>query len=139
MKKESEIIQQSKVIACVGISSNNKQIANRVCRILEDWGYKIVPVNPLYNCVISEQAYPTLMLVPFPVDIVLIYRQNQYVAKHVDEAITIGARTVWMPLHIEDNESAKKAKAAGLNVVMDICIECTGIDLGLFPKHELVD
>ena len=139
MKNEREILQQSKVIACVGISPNNQQIANRVSRILQHWGYKIVPVNPLYKCVISEQSYPTLMSVPFLVDIVLIYRQNQYIAKHVDEAISIGAPTVWMPLSVKDKESAKKAKAAGLDVIMDKCIECTAIDLGLFPKHQLDD
>lgn len=137
MTSERRILEQSKVIACVGISPNNQQVANRVSRILQHWGYKIVPVNPLYKYVIGEQSYPTLMSVPFSVDIVLIYRQNQHIAKHVDEAIAFGASTIWMPLSVSDKKSAEKAKLAGLDVKMDRCIECAAVDIGLFPRHQL--
>jgi len=137
MRNERQILEQSKVIACVGISPNNQQIANRVSRILQHWGYKIIPVNPLYQNVINEQSYPTLMSIPSSVDIVLIYRQNQNVANHVNEAIAIDASTIWMPISVSDKKSSVKAKLAGLEVIMDKCIECTAVEIGLFPRHKL--
>ena len=85
-------------------------------------GYRIIPVNPAETEVLGEKAYATLDEVPEPVDIVDIFRRSEYVPDIVDAAIRIGAKAVWMQEGVVHEEAAKKARAAGLVVVMDDCI-----------------
>jgi predicted CoA-binding protein len=85
-------------------------------------GYRIIPVNPKETEVLGEKAYATLDDVPVPVDIVDIFRQSQFVPEIVDAAIRIGAKCVWMQEGVVHEEAARKAREAGLEVVMDRCI-----------------
>ncbi len=139
MRTQEEILQQSKTIASVGVSPDNQQVANRVSRILQHWGYKVIPVNPLYAKVIGEKCYPNLLEVPDHIDIVAIYRRSENVAPHVDEAIAISASAIWMPLSVVNEEAAAKAHKAGLDVVMNRCIECAAVELGVHLPHTLQD
>jgi predicted CoA-binding protein len=85
--------------------------------------YRIVPVNPGQKEILGEKCYPNLKAIPFPVDIVDIFRRPDAVPPIVDDAVEIGARVVWMQIGIVHNEAAEKAREAGLEVVMDKCIK----------------
>jgi predicted CoA-binding protein len=85
-------------------------------------GYRIVPVNPNESEVLGEKAYPSLESVPEQVDLVNIFRQSQFVPEIIESAIRIGARGVWMQEGVVHAEAARRAKEAGLEVVMDRCI-----------------
>lgn len=134
-----QILKQSHTIASIGVSPSNKQVANRVSRILQYWGYTVIPVNPNFEIIFNTKSYPDLLQAPRPIDIVLIFRRSENILPHVEEAISIGASVVWMPLAVINQEAAAKAKAAGLDVVMDRCIECAAVGLGIYPRHKLED
>lgn len=136
MRTQEEILRQSKIVASVGISTSPKQVANSVSRLLQNWGYTVIPVNPDFDEVIDQKCYPDLLSVPKPIDIVAIFRRSQNVAPHVDQAIAIGASAVWMPISVVDETAAARARAAGLDVVMDRCMHCAIVELGLFPEHS---
>jgi uncharacterized protein len=117
-----EILEKSRVIAVVGLSRKPDRPSHGVARYLQEVGYRIIPVNPnLTGMVMGEQAYPDLLSIPEPVDLVDIFRRAEDVSPVVEEAIRIGARTVWMQLGITNEEAAEKAREAGLQVVMDRC------------------
>jgi predicted CoA-binding protein len=118
----SYILTNAKTIAVVGLSSHNHRAGYYVPAYMQQHGYRTIPVNPHLEEALGEQAYPDLDSIPMPVDLVLIFRRRQFVAPIVDRAIAIGAKAVWMQLGIYDDESAKRAKAAGLKVVMNACI-----------------
>ena len=110
-------------VAIVGISSDSSKPSNRVARYLLDKGFEVVPVNPKYEDVLGRTCYPDLHAVPTSVDIVNLFQRSERVPPFVDAAIDIGARVVWMQLDIAHEESAEKARAAGLDVVMNRCVK----------------
>ena len=117
-----DILKDSKTIAVVGLSDNCEKTSNRVSRYMQDCGYNIIPVNPTITEALGEKAYPSLKDIPQKVDIVNIFRRSNDVPPVVEDAISIGAKTVWMQLGISNEEAAQKAAAAGLKVVQDKCI-----------------
>jgi predicted CoA-binding protein len=90
---------------------------------MHEVGYRIIPVNPYLEEALGEKAYPDLLSIPEPVDMVVIFRRSEDVPPVVDDAIEIGAKVVWMQLGIINEEAAAKARAAGLQVVMNSCIK----------------
>ena len=118
-----ELLQKSKKIAIVGISRKEDRDSFKVAKHLKEHGYQIVPVNPAYEEVLGEKCYKSLSDIPFEVDIVDIFRRPDAIPPIVDEAIKIGAKAVWMQLGLAHNESAKKARDAGLQVVQSKCIK----------------
>jgi len=92
-----------------------------VAAFLQDNGIRIVPVNPLAESVLGEDSYAHLHDIDFPIDVVDIFRRSDKAGQHVDEAIAIGARCVWLQLGVVDEHAAKRAQDAGLAVVMDAC------------------
>jgi uncharacterized protein len=111
-----------KTIAVVGLSSNPQSPSYEVAAYLQGQGYHIIPVNPKEQEVLGERAYPSLRDVPQPVDVVDIFRRADAVPGIVQDAIAIGAPTVWMQLGIVNEAAAQRAHDAGLNVVMDRCM-----------------
>jgi predicted CoA-binding protein len=89
---------------------------------MQSRGYRIIPVNPNETEVLGEKAYASLDEVPGRVDIVDVFRRSEYVPEIVDAAIRIGAQGVWMQEGVVNDEAAARARAAGLEVVMDHCI-----------------
>ena len=118
----NDILDNSKTIAVVGASSNEKRDSNRIFKYLLEAGYTVIPVNPGETEVLGQKAYPDLASVPVKVDVVDIFRRPEFVPDIVDAAIAIRAKSVWMQLGIRDAAAAKKARAAGLAVVQDRCI-----------------
>ncbi len=117
------ILEQSKVIAVVGLSRRESRPGYYVPAYMHAAGYRIIPVNPYLEEALGEKAYPDLLSIPEPVDMVVIFRRSEDVPPVVDEAIEIGAKVVWMQLGIVNEEAAAKARAAGLQVVMNACIK----------------
>jgi len=117
-----EILERYKRIAVVGLSSNTWRASYGVSRFMQTVGYEITPVNPNETAVLGQKAYSTLDEVPDPVEIVNIFRRPEFVPEIVDAAIRRGARVVWMQEGVIHEEAAQRARAAGIEVVMDRCI-----------------
>ncbi len=117
------ILEQVKVLAVVGLSRRESRPGYYVPAYMHAAGYRIIPVNPYLKEALGEKAYPDLVSIPEPVDMVVIFRRSEDVPPVVDEAIEIGAKVVWMQLGIINEEAATKARAAGLQVVMNSCIK----------------
>ena len=132
-----EILATTRTWAVVGLSANPARDSDRVASLLRARGYRIVPVNPHLAAWRGETAYPDLSSIPFPVEVVDLFRRSEQVAPHVDEAIAIGAKAVWMQLGVRDAPAAARARAAGLIVVEDLCpaIELRRID-ALPPQNR---
>jgi uncharacterized protein len=117
------ILRKSHTIAVVGLSDKPERASFDVAKYLQSHGYRIIPVNPTISEVLGEKAYPNLSAVPEKIDVVDIFRKSEDVGPIVDEAIKIGAKVVWMQLGISNEEAARKAIQAGLEVVMDRCMK----------------
>jgi len=117
-----EILEKYKLIAVVGLSSNTWRASFGVSRFMQTVGYTITPVNPNETEVLGAKAYPSLDEVPGTIEIVNIFRRSEYVPEVVDAAIRRGARVIWMQEGVIHEESAKRARAVGIEVVMDRCI-----------------
>lgn len=119
------ILATTKTVAVVGLSNKANRVSYSIAEYLKDAGYKIIPVNPTIGEALGERAYPSLRDVPETVDVFQIFRKSEDVPPVVDDAIAIGAKVVWMQLGIVNEESAARARAAGLKVVMDVCMRAT--------------
>jgi hypothetical protein len=116
------ILDECRTIAVVGLSSNQMRPSYGVARYLQQHGYRIIPVNPNETEVLGERAYPNLADVPEKFDLVDIFRRSDEAGAHVNEAIRLGAKAVWLQEGVIDQAAAKRALEAGLMVVMDRCI-----------------
>jgi len=117
-----KILKESKIVAVVGLSPDPERDSHEVAHYLQQAGYKIVPVNPKAEEILGEKAYPDLNSIPEKIDVVDIFRRPEHVPPVVEEAIKVGAKTVWMQLGVVNKEAARRAHEAGLNVVMDRCM-----------------
>ena len=117
-----KIIRESKNIAVVGISNKLGRPSLTVASYLKGQGYRIIPVNPTIQDVNGEKCYPDLTSIPEKVDVVDIFRKPADVLPVVEEAVRIGAKAVWMQEGIVSEEAARRAREAGLLVVMDKCM-----------------
>jgi hypothetical protein len=117
-----EILERYKTIAVVGLSSETWRPSYSVSQYMQNAGYRIIPVNPNETEVLGEKAYPSLDDVPEPFQIVDIFRRPEYVPEVVEAAIRRNAQVIWMQLGVGNAEAAARARAAGLEVVMERCI-----------------
>ena len=117
-----DLLQSARTIAVVGLSSKRYRASHGVSEYMQRSGYRIIPVNPQETEVLGEKSYASLEDVPERVDIVDIFRRSEFVPEIVDAAIRIGAGAVWMQEGVVHEAAARKAEAAGLQVVMDRCI-----------------
>jgi predicted CoA-binding protein len=115
------LLEDYRTWAVVGCSPDRSRDSNRIARMLQSRGYKVIPVNPACEELLGERCYPSLAEVPEPIDVVDIFRRSSEAGAHVDEAISIGASAVWMQLGVIDEAAAARARDAGLKVVMDRC------------------
>ena len=122
MYKVSELLRSSHTIAVVGLSSKRYRPSYGVAEYMQNAGYRIIPVNPFETEILCETAYATLGEVREHIDIVDIFRRSEFVPELVDIAIRIGAGAIWMQEGVVHEAAAAKARAAGLDVVMDRCI-----------------
>lgn len=120
-----DILLSTRNIASVGVSSNMEKESYWIVAYLKEQDYHIIPVNPTAKEILGEKSYPDLSSIPEKVDVVQVFRRPEDVPPVVDEAIKIGAKVVWMQEGIVNEEAAAKARAAGLQVVMDACMRAT--------------
>jgi predicted CoA-binding protein len=116
------LLKTTRVIAVVGLSDKPDRDSYRVAGYLQSAGYRIVPVNPAVKEVLGEKSYPSLKEVPEKIDLVDIFRKPEAVPDIVEDAVAVGAKAVWMQEGIVHNAAADRARAAGLQVVMNKCI-----------------
>jgi predicted CoA-binding protein len=116
------ILTSARTIAVVGLSANPRRPSHGVARYLQRTGYRIIPVNPNLDEVLGERAYPSLRDIPQPVDVVDVFRRSEFVGPIVDDAIAIKAAAVWLQDGVIDEAAAARARASGLDVVMDDCM-----------------
>jgi len=119
----TKILDDYRVVAVVGLSSDSSRPSHQVAQYLKEHGYRIIPVNPGCQEVLGEKCYPTLKDIPFPVEVVDIFRKVDAIPGIVDDAIAVGAKAVWMQQGLEEPASGGKARQAGLAVVMDRCMK----------------
>jgi uncharacterized protein len=124
-KVAERILRSFRVWAVVGCSSRPWRASHGVSRYLLSQGYGVVPINPTEQLIHGKQAYPDLRSVPAdpraPIEVVDLFRRSEVVTPHVEEAIEIGAKAVWMQLDVWNEEAAQRAHDAGLLVVMNRC------------------
>jgi predicted CoA-binding protein len=116
------LLRNAKTIAVVGLSSRRSRPSYGVSEYMQSKGYRIIPVNPNETEILGEKVYASLEAIPFPIDIVDVFRRPECVPEIVDAAIRIGAKGIWMQEGVVHDEAAGQARAAGLEVVMDRCI-----------------
>ncbi|MFQ6013126.1 MAG: CoA-binding protein [Thermoplasmata archaeon] len=117
-----EILERYKTVAVVGLSTNPAKDAHQVPRFVQERGYRVVPVNPHAQTILGEKAYRRLRDIPFPIDIVEIFRPPEEVPGIVEEALATEAQVIWMQSGIRHEAAAEKARRAGLKVVQDRCM-----------------
>jgi hypothetical protein len=117
------VLEHYRVFAVVGASPRTWRPSHGVMQTLIARGYEVIPVNPTCDEVLGRRCYPDLRSIPESagVEVVDIFRRSELAGDHVDEAIAVGARAVWMQLGVIDRAAAERARAAGLAVVMDRC------------------
>ena len=120
-KYVDHFLDDAEVWAVVGLSGDPSRTAYRVARALQQHGKRIVPIHPDAPTVLGEQGYATLAEVPFPVDVVDVFRRSEAAGEFADEAVRIGAGGVWFQLGVVDEDAFERTVAAGVPMVMDTC------------------
>jgi uncharacterized protein len=118
-----ELLTATRTWAVVGCSPDPRRDSHRIARLLIDHGFHVIPVNPGATEILGQRCYPSLGAIPQEekVEVVDIFRRSEQAGAHVDEAIAIGARAVWLQLGVIDEAAAQRALEAGLQVVMNRC------------------
>jgi hypothetical protein len=112
--------------AVVGLSGDPSRTAYSIASLLQERGKKVVPIHPAFAdpdapAVLGEQGYATLADVPFPVDVVDVFRRSDAAGEFADQAVAIGAKGVWFQLGVVDEDAFARTTAAGVAMVMDTC------------------
>ncbi len=124
----AQLLRETRTIALIGASDRPDRPSYNVMRVLQDWGYRVLPVNPQITGehIHGEYVWRELSQIGEPIDMVDIFRRPIAAGEAVDEAIAAGAKAVWLQIGVINHEAAARAEAAGLKVVMD---RCPAIDL----------
>src|SRR5882762_6485705 len=120
-----QLLNDATTIAMVGASSNPDKESYGIMQKLQQSGYRVIPVNPRETEILGERSYPSLVDVPERIDIVDVSRRAEDTPGIAGEAVTIGAKALWLQTGIVSEDAAARAKAGGLTVVMDTCIGAT--------------
>ena len=116
------LLKKVRTIAVVGLSPKADRPSFGVSQAMQRFGYRIVPVRPATDQVLGEKAYARLADIPFPVDLVDVFRESAAIPGIVDECLAINAPAIWVQEGLFHEEAAEKAREAGMCVVMDRCI-----------------
>ena len=117
------ILKENHVIAVVGLSADWFRPSYFAAKYMQEHGYRVIPVNPKYETILGEKCYKSLREIPEPVDLVDVFRKTQDVGPIADDAISIGAKVLWQQLGVKNEAAAAKARAAGLEAVLDRCVK----------------
>ena len=117
------ILSENRVIAVVGLSADWFRPSYFAAKYMQEHGYTVIPVNPKYPEILGEKCYKSLRDIPRKVDLVDVFRKPQDVMPIAEDAIAIGAKVLWQQLGVKNEQAAAKARAAGLDAVMDRCVK----------------
>lgn len=119
------ILQENRVIAVVGLSADWFRPSYFAAKYMQAHGYRVIPVNPRYagQTLLGETCYASLKDIPDKVDLVDVFRRTQDVMPIAEDAIAIGARALWQQIGVKNEAAAQRARAAGLDAVMDRCVK----------------
>jgi predicted CoA-binding protein len=117
------ILHESRTLAVVGLSADWFRPSYFAAKYMQEHGYRIIPVNPKYESILGEKCYKSLRDIPEKVDLVDVFRKSNDVMPIAEEAIAIGAKVLWQQLGVKNEAAAAKARAAGLEAVMDRCVK----------------
>jgi uncharacterized protein len=115
------LLTETTTWAIVGLSDNQSRAAYGVAAFLQSIGKRIVPVHPRAVAVHGEPGYASLADIPFPVDVVDVFRRSEAAGEFADQAVAQGARGVWFQLGVVDRDAYVRTRAEGLDMVMDRC------------------
>ena len=132
------VLYSAKTVAVLGLSSNHLRPSYFVAFYLKRHGYTMIPVNPKETEILGQRSYPSLIDVPEPIDIVDVFRRPEDTPAIADDAVTKGAKALWLQTGISSEDAAARAKAGGLMVVMDTCIGATHSLLRIARKAQKV-
>lgn len=142
-----DILRRYRRIAVVGLSGNERRPSYFAAVYLQAAGYEIIPVNPRATEILGQTCYPSLSEIPGPVDVVDVFRPSEAVPPIAEEAIAIGAKALWLQFGVIHYEAARRAREAGLAVVMDQCMKveharyfgglnCVGLNTGVLSSRR---
>src|SRR4051812_9028361 len=117
------LLHNARTIAVVGLSPDELRASNFVGFYLKRHGYRVVPVNPRADEILGETSYPSVAEIPFPVDVVDVFRKPDAVPEIAEEAVAAGAGALWLQFGVLSFEAAELARRGGLRVVMDRCLK----------------
>ncbi len=117
------VLRETSTIAVVGLSADWFRPSYFAAKYMQEHGYRIIPVNPKYAEILGEKCYPDLASIPEPVDMVDVFRKSADALPIAEQAIAIGAKSLWLQIGVINEEAKQKAEAAGLTVVMDRCVK----------------
>ena len=117
------ILKESRVLAIVGVSASWHRPSYFAAKYMLDHGYRVIPVNPQYKEVLGQKCYASLREIPDKVDLVDVFRKTADVMPIAEDAIAIGAKVLWQQLGVRNEAAAARARAAGLEAVMDHCVK----------------
>jgi predicted CoA-binding protein len=129
-----ELLVRCRTLAVVGLSQDPDRPSFSVATYMQAHGYRIVPVRPGGGKVLGERSYDRLADIPFPVDLVNVFRASRFVGGHVAEAMALGSAALWLQEGVIDTAAAERARDAGIVVVMDRCILKEHRRVGLGPR-----
>jgi uncharacterized protein len=129
MDDTQRVLREFKVVAVVGLSRDPAKAAHAVPAELKASGFRIVPVNPEASELLGEPAFPTLAAIPFPIELVLVFRPARFAPEIAKQAVAIGAKALWLQQGIYSSEARSIAKDAGLLYVED---RCAGVERALY-------
>ena len=132
------LLTSAKTVAMIGASANPEKPSHGIMQKLQRAGYRVIPVNPRESEVLGERSYPSLIDVPERIDIVDVFRRAEDAPAIADDAVTIGAKALWLQIGIVSDEAAARARAGGLIVVMDACIGATHALLRIPAKTKTI-
>ena len=117
------ILEQTNTIAVVGLSDNPERTSYMIAQAMQAKGYRVIPVNPNADTVLGEKSYPSLKDIPEKVDLVNVFRRSEHTPPIAEEAVAIGAATLWLQLGVYNEDAAKIAERGGVRAIMDRCIK----------------
>ncbi len=117
------ILRECRVIAVVGLSADWFRPSFFAAKYMMEHGYRVIPVNPKYREILGQACYASLADIPGKVDMVDVFRKSQDVMPVAEAAIAVGARVLWQQLGVKNEAAAERARAAGLETVMDRCVK----------------
>ncbi|HEX7054791.1 MAG TPA: CoA-binding protein [Burkholderiales bacterium] len=117
------ILRECRTLAVVGLSADWFRPSYFAAKYMQEHGYRIIPVNPRYPEILGEKCYASLRDVPERIDLVDVFRKTADVMPIAEDAIAVGARVLWQQLGVKNEAAAARARAAGLEAVLDRCVK----------------